>query len=107
MPGRQLHSIYIFAIMFYTSQLGKRRLRMSLSTSIGKYQYVYGAGNAPNRSIEFYGNNEKIWGEVFRKTQNCWEKIGEVTEGQMTKEGASTTEKMRIMMKARQELTKA
>src|SRR4051794_18400318 len=93
--------------MFYAFLLGKRRLRMSLPTRIVKYQYVYGAGNAPNRSIEFYGDKEKVWGKIFRKTQNRWEEIGGVTEDQMIKEGASTTEKMRIMMKARQELTKA
>ena len=69
---------------------------------VGKYEYVYGAGNSPNRKIHFYGNGEHMWGEVYMKVNGCWEKIGEVPESCMTKEEASTTEKVNIMMEARE-----
>ncbi len=70
---------------------------------IGCYQYVYGAGNAPNRKIDFYGDGNRIWAEVSGKREGNWHEIGRINETQMTKEGASTTEKVRIMMEARKE----
>ena len=73
-----------------------------MGQSIGQFQYVYGAGNAPNREIKFYGDGNKIWGEVSGKARNVWTKIGDIQETSMTREGASTTLKMQIMMKARE-----
>lgn len=76
---------------------------MSQVMLIGKYEYVYGAGNTPNRAIEFFGNGQGVYGTVFAKVKGSWQKIGDVAETNMTKEGASTTEKMRLMMQAREE----
>ena len=72
-----------------------------MTQQIGQYYYVYGAGNAPNREIKFYGDGNKIWGRISGKTGGVWTKIGDITETSMTKEGASTTVKMQIMMEAR------
>lgn len=69
---------------------------------IGQYEYVYGAGSAPNRAIKFYGDGQHIKAEVYRKKENTWQKIGDIPENRMIKEGASTTEKVRIMMVARE-----
>ena len=76
-----------------------------MTSQIGIYQYTYGSGNTPNRQIEFYGDGQKIWGVISKKTQNSWSEIDKITESQMTKEGASTTEKMKLMMEARKSST--
>lgn len=73
-----------------------------MAQQIGHYFYVYGAGNDPNREIKFYGDGNKIWGEFSGKKRAVWTKIGDLMETSMTKEGASTTQKMQIMMKARE-----
>ena len=75
---------------------------MALDVLVGTYQYTYGAGNTPNRALEFYGDGEKIWGVVKGKTNGSWQHIGNVNECDMILEGASTTRKMQIMLEARQ-----
>lgn len=72
-------------------------------TKIGCYKYVYGAGNTPNRKIKFFGDGNQVWGDVFGKRQGAWLNIGRIDETQMTKEGASTSKKVEIMMEARKE----
>ncbi len=72
-------------------------------SSIGRYEYVYGAGNAPNRKIEFFGDGTRVWAQVYGKRTGVWHEIVRIDEAQMTKEGASTKEKVRIMMEARKE----
>ncbi len=69
---------------------------------VGSYEYVYGAGNAPNRRIDFLGDGTQVWGEVSGKRQGVWTRMGSIEETQMTKEGASTSKKVQIMMEARE-----
>ena len=76
---------------------------MSQAIPIGKYEYVYGAGNTPNRSITFFGAGKVVYGTISAKAKGEWQKIGDITQADMTKEGASTTEKMMMMMKARED----
>ena len=73
------------------------------SMSIGKYEYTYGAGSAPNRKIKFYGNGkDSVWGIVQGLVKGEWQEINKIEEVNMIKEGASTAEKIRIMLEARE-----
>ena len=75
---------------------------MASSTEIIRtYQYTYGAGSSPNRELVFCKDRGRVIGLIRGKVNNSWEKIGEILESNMTLETASTTEKMRIMMAAR------
>lgn len=69
--------------------------------TIATYQYTYGAGAGPNRSLEFQENNGKINAIVRACSKGEWKKISEIDEDHMSVEMASTSEKLRIMMEAR------
>lgn len=68
---------------------------------------IYGAGNAPNRKIEFYGDGNQIWRDFFGKRSGIWQKIVKIDETQMNKEMASTKEKVRIMVEAKKKGVRA
>lgn len=70
---------------------------------IGKYEYVYGAGSTPNRKIEFYENRGIISAKLQGKIQGKWEDMlcANLDEKHIIKEGASTTDKVRIMLESR------
>lgn len=65
------------------------------------YDYVYGSGNISNRRIQFFGDGKKIWGTVQKKVQGSWKTTHDISEIQMSRERASTSEKVRIMLEAR------
>lgn len=73
----------------------------SSAALVSTYQYTYGAGNSPNRQIQFYGDGQKVWGLVQGKSKNRLEEIGNINESQMFLEMASTSQKIEIMMQAR------
>jgi len=72
-----------------------------MAAIVSTYQYTYGAGNAPNRRIEFHQDGKKVWGIVQGQAYGVWKNIGKIDECNMTLEEASTTQKVQIMMDAR------
>ncbi|CAH6419788.1 Hypothetical protein HVR_LOCUS867 [uncultured virus] len=90
-----------------------RELKQSSNLEIGHYEYVYGPGNTSNRLIRFYGDGQKVWCEVYGKTRNIltdilpephyvWAKIEDIDETNIMMEGASISEKIKIMKAARE-----
>lgn len=75
-----------------------------MTSLVGTYLYTYGAGNTPNRKLEFYGDESKIWGVAQGKTNGSWKLMGEISESNMILEGASTTEKIKLLLEARENL---
>lgn len=70
-------------------------------TMIGKHEYIYQAGNAPNRKIEFFGDGQRIWGAASGKSRGCWEYVCSISEDNMALEMASIAKKVEIFIEAR------
>jgi len=43
---------------------------------VGSYSYSYGAGNQPNRAIDFYSTGREVFGVLFRGARNQWNDTG-------------------------------
>ena len=68
--------------------------------TIAEYQYIYGGASGPNRKIVFQAQNNEIIARINVKNNGVWKEVSQLTEDKITKEGASTSEKVSLMVKA-------
>lgn len=61
---------------------------------LAEHTYYYGAGCAPNRRIQFFGDGARVWADVHAKECGQWHHTGTVAEAAMRAEACPLDAKL-------------